>query len=76
MPLTHFIGVASDQYQNAVRIFGVPDFIHGRATWSCMGEIDRHDLVILGRGAFPQVRKWKRKNLTAHSLTQPTGEKL
>ena len=68
----HFIGVAADEYWSAMRVWGKPDFTHGRATWSCMGEIDRDDIVILGRGAFPKLGKWKRKpKLTAH---QPCEE--
>lgn len=58
--LVHFVGVANDQYANAVRIWGRPDYVHGRATWSCMGEIDGNDVVILGRGAFPMPRKWRK----------------
>ncbi len=56
---THFIGLSKDEYWSALRVWGTPDFVHPRATWSCMGEIDRIDTVILGRGAFNRPKKWR-----------------
>jgi len=68
MVCVHFVGIANDQYYNAVKVWGRPHFTHGRATWSAMGDIDRDDIVIFGRGAFQTPGKWKRKTkpLTAH----------
>jgi len=60
-PQVHFVGVTTDQYWSAVRIWGKPDHVHGRATWSCMGAIPGRDTVILGRIAFPMPDKWRRK---------------
>jgi hypothetical protein len=69
--LLHFVGVAPDQWRNALRVWGQPDYTHERATWSCMGEIAPGDTVILGRNAFPVPRKW-RKVRGAHQLAQET----
>ena len=60
----HFVGVATDQYWSAVRVFGKPDFIHeGVATWSMLGDIPRDDMVVFGRKAFT---KGPRRRRTAH----------
>lgn len=54
----HFIGLAKAEYWSALRVWGTPDFVHSRATWSCMGEIDALDTVVLGRGAFQTPKKY------------------
>ena len=59
--LVHFVGVSADQYPHAVKVWGLPAFTHPRATWSCMGEISEHDLVVLGRDAFPARKVWRSK---------------
>jgi len=69
-PLVHFIGVEPAQYWSAMRVWGRPDYIHPRATWSCLGEIDRHDIVIFGAKAFTLPKKWRGKLLTAHDVQQ------
>ena len=61
MAIVHFVGVTPDQYPNAVRVWGYPAFTHPRATWSCMGEIDGSDTVVLGRDAFKGSRKHPKK---------------
>lgn len=53
----HFVGVTPDQRYNAVKVWGAPDYEHPRATWSIMGEIAETDVVVLGRAAFPGIRK-------------------
>jgi len=50
-PCVHFIGFTVREYWSAMRVWGKGDYWHERATWSCLGEIDRHDVVIFGRGA-------------------------
>lgn len=55
----HFIGLSKNEYWSAMRVWGTPDFVHPRATWSCLGEIDRIDTVILGRGAFNAPKKFR-----------------
>lgn len=61
----HFVGLPKDEYWSAMRVWGTPDFVHPRATWSCLGEIDRIDTVIFGRGAFSTPKKFR--NMAAHS---------
>lgn len=66
MPATHFIGFRRDEYTSAVRIFGVPDFIHiGWDRWAMM-EIMPGDVAIFAKGtaddepshyAFPDLRE-------------------
>lgn len=62
----HFIGFRGDEYPRAVRIFGVPDFIHiGWDRWARM-EILPGDVAVFARGSaeneplpygFPDVRE-------------------
>lgn len=65
----HFVGVSARQYWSALRVWGTPDHVHQRATWSTMGDIPGCDDVVLGEDAFPVPRKWRnRKQLTAHGF--------
>ena len=63
----HFVGVAADQFEAAVRVWGVPDERHPRATWTVLGDIPGTDKVVLGREAFPVPRKWRGRPL-AHDV--------
>lgn len=65
----HFIGMSKDEYWSALRVWGTPDFVHDRATWSCLGEIDGADTVVFGRGAFHTPKKWRRA-MTAHEFQE------
>jgi len=63
----HFIGVRGEQREAASRIWGEPDHVWERATWSLMGEIAADDTVILGAHAFLVPKKWRSRPLTAHA---------
>lgn len=67
MVCVHFIGLSKAEYWSALRVWGTPDFVHSRATWSCFGEIDGADTVVLGRGAFQTPKKWR---LAAHDIQE------
>jgi hypothetical protein len=64
--MLYFVGFRrdSDAYWNAVRIWGHPDHLHDRATWTVMGDIPGHATVIIGPHAFIRPRKWR----TAHAM--------
>lgn len=62
----HFIGFRGDEYWSAVKVWGKPDHVHPRATWSCLGEIEADALVVIGPHAFPVPKKWMGQNKTAH----------
>lgn len=48
----HFIGFRGDEYTSAVRIFGLPDFIHpGWDRWARI-EIMPGDIAVFARGTF------------------------
>lgn len=72
MASVHFVGVAPDQLDSALRIWGQPDSEHDRATWTVMGDLPAVDVVILGRNAFPVPRKW-RKAHDAALMDVPAG---
>ena len=61
----HFVGVAPDQYWSALRVWGAPDVVHERATWSAMGDVPANDKVIFGKKAFILPDKIRHK-LKAH----------
>jgi hypothetical protein len=50
----HFVGFTDDRYWNAVRVFGLPDFIHCRWDKRAVREIDSIDLVIFANGEWMQ----------------------
>lgn len=70
MICVHFIGFRGEEYWSAVKVWGKPDFVHLKATWSCLGEIDADDIVVFGPKAFDVPRKWRGKTgmFAAHHL--------
>ena len=62
----HFIGFRGDEYTRAVRLFGLPDFIHiGWDRWAKQ-EVMLNDVAVFARGtadddpsaySFPDVRE-------------------
>ena len=45
----HFVGVRSEQYANAVRVWGEPDFVHSFHDRRMYGDVDtENDTVVLG----------------------------
>lgn len=48
----HFVAFRGDEYSRAVRIFGVPDFIHiGWDTWARQAVVPG-DVAVFARGTF------------------------
>lgn len=64
----HFVGFRGDEYMRAVRLFGRPDHVWERATWTLMGSIPGSDTVILGPYAFQIPRKWRNAYGAAHNV--------
>jgi len=51
-PALHFVGFRGDEYGRAVRIFGVPDFIHiGWDRWA-REAVAVQDVAVFARGTF------------------------
>ena len=47
---THFIGFRNDRYISAVKIWGVPDFIHRNWDKRAQGDITAGDTVVFAKG--------------------------
>ena len=45
----HFVGFRGDEYTSAVRIFGLPDFIHRIWDIRAVTEIQTDDIVVFAR---------------------------
>jgi hypothetical protein len=56
-----FVGFRGDEYISAVKVWGKPDIIIKWATWTNMGELNAHAVVIIGPKAFQMPDKWRRK---------------
>jgi len=52
-PHVHFIGFRGEEYWSAVKIFGVPDFIHLIHDSRLYGDVGEHDILIFGPKADP-----------------------
>jgi len=52
-PHVHFIGFRGEEYWSAVKIFGVPDFIHLIHDNRLYGDVGEHDILIFGPKADP-----------------------
>jgi len=51
-PALHFVGFRGDEYLSALRIFGLPDFVHiGWDTWA-QQEVAPGDTAVFARGSF------------------------
>jgi hypothetical protein len=51
----HFIGFRDDSYNNAVKVFGRPDFVHRYYDHRAIGDIAPNDTVVFGR-----TKDWNR----------------
>ncbi len=49
-PCTHFVGFRGDEYHNAVKIFGKPDFYHPDFDIRAKADITKGDTVVLANG--------------------------
>jgi hypothetical protein len=54
-PAVHFVGFRGDEYHSAVRVFGLPDFVHRVWDGRAMQEIAICDTVVFG----PKCYNWK-----------------
>lgn len=45
----HFVGFRGDEYVNAVRVFGKPDFFHRFWDVRAQQEVDQNDVVVFAR---------------------------
>ena len=50
----HFVGFRDDRYWNAVRAFGLPDFIHRVWDRRAQREISDEDLIVFAKGEHDQ----------------------
>ena len=48
--LLHFVGFRDDRYWNAVRVFGLPDVIHGDWDYYAAGDVIEGDTVVFAQG--------------------------
>ncbi|WP_245653812.1 hypothetical protein [Novosphingobium rosa] len=53
-PALHFVGFRGEEYWSAVKVWGVPDFIHIGWDRYAMHAIDPQDTVIFARGDWTQ----------------------
>ncbi len=54
-PCVHFVGFRDDRYWNAVRVFGLPDFIHRVWDQRAQREITDCDTVVFANGESNQA---------------------
>ena len=53
MTTVHFVGFRGDEYHNAVKIWGIPDFIHRFWDVRAAAEAQPDDIVV-----FARVKDW------------------
>ena len=49
-PTLHFVGFRNDRWHNAVKTFGMPDFIHRRWDYRAFCEVCEGDVVVFADG--------------------------
>lgn len=47
----HFIGFRGGEYLSAVRVWGLPDFVHRNFDRRALGDFAPHDTVVFANGA-------------------------
>ena len=67
-PCTHFIGFRDDRYWSAVKVFGLPEYIHRGWDLRAQREIAPGDTVIFATGSEAQEPRRQSFN----DLTEPT----
>ncbi|MGQ3671805.1 hypothetical protein ACT6QG_05350 [Xanthobacter sp. TB0136] len=53
-PAVHFVGFRGEEYRSAVKVWGLPDFIHRWWDRRARREIAAHDTVIFAQGDWWQ----------------------
>ena len=62
LALVHFVGFSDDRYWNAVKVFGLPDYVH--RTWDgyAADEIAPQDTVVFATGEWSRPpRRFSRR---------------
>ena len=59
MRVVHFVGFKDDRYWNAVKVFGLPHFIHIGWDVRAMVNIGDDDLVVFAEGESDQLPRLK-----------------
>jgi len=54
----HFIGFRADEYISAIKVWGLPDFIHRDHDPRAYEEIAQNDIIIFGKKYRPQKYNW------------------
>lgn len=60
-PCVHFIGFRGEEYLSAVRVWGLPEYIHQGWDLRARREIDESDTIVFANGAGdgpPRVKSW------------------
>lgn len=66
-PAVHFIGFRDDRYWNAVKVFGLPDYIHRGWDARAMREIAEGDTVVFANGPDDQEpRRYSFNDIDEH----------
>lgn len=55
-PVIHFVGFRGEEYHNAVKVFGTPDFIHRIWDIRAAAEAQPEDVVV-----FARAKDWNRR---------------
>lgn len=61
-PCTHFVGFRDDRYWSAVKVWGLPDFIHRGWDMRARREIAEGDTVVFASGPSNQLPQFRSFN--------------
>jgi hypothetical protein len=57
-PCVHFVGFRDDRYWNAVKVFGLPDFVHVYWDYRAMADVAPGDTVVFATDKAQQIVPW------------------
>ena len=74
----HFFGFRGDEYNRAIKVFGLPDFIHPVHDKRAYVEIDReNDILIFANKEHPDViKKYRREYTDMKKVKELDGERI
>ena len=62
-PCTHFVGFRKEEYWSAVRVWGLPDYVHPRNDLRSRREISEHDTVVFANGCESRPTRFSASDL-------------
>lgn len=62
-PVVHFVGFRGEEYWSAVRVFGLPDFVHMGWDRRAQRDVAPEDTVVFAKGSPDKIEPYNRPDI-------------